>query len=135
MVTFIGSQFSLWEAACAQLSRGYAALGALERQHIWHLNLWSLADMLVLHIGHVNLWSLVDMLVPHIGHVNVWPYRAKPSSKHTVVHLIRISIHEVNAPRHHHHHTLEISPFSIDPCWRSFEDINYYLSDLRFFLV
>ena len=31
-VTFIGPRFSLQEAACAQLSRGYAALGALKRQ-------------------------------------------------------------------------------------------------------
>ena len=31
-VTFTGPRFSLQEAACARLSRGYAALGALERQ-------------------------------------------------------------------------------------------------------
>ena len=31
-VTFTGPRFSLREVACARLSRGYAALGALERQ-------------------------------------------------------------------------------------------------------
>ena len=31
-VTFTGPRFSLREAACARLSRGYVALGALERQ-------------------------------------------------------------------------------------------------------
>ena len=31
-VTFTGPRFSLREANCAQLSHGYAALGALERQ-------------------------------------------------------------------------------------------------------
>ena len=31
-VTFTRPRFSLWEAACARLSRGYVALGALERQ-------------------------------------------------------------------------------------------------------
>ena len=31
-VTFTRPRFSLREAACAQLSRGYAALGALKRQ-------------------------------------------------------------------------------------------------------